>query len=49
MKEIADIKLMYGLKLEDIAVNRKMLADNAIDDVSSFTELAEEANKSLDI
>lgn len=40
-------KLMHGLKLADIEVNRKMLADIAIADAAAFTALAEEAKKAL--
>lgn len=34
-------KLMYGLKLADVAVNRKMLSDMAINDPEGFTALVE--------
>ena len=37
----------HGLKLADIEVNRKMLADIAIADAAAFTALAEEAKKAL--
>ena len=40
-------QLMHGLKLADIEVNRKMLADIAIADAAAFTALAEEAKKAL--
>ncbi|MFC5648273.1 50S ribosomal protein L20 [Paenibacillus solisilvae] len=33
-------KFMYGLKLAGIEVNRKMLADLAVNDISSFNSLA---------
>lgn len=36
-------RLMHGLKLAGIEVNRKMLADLAIHDEKAFTELANQA------
>jgi len=47
MNGLSYSKLMHGLKLADIEVNRKMLADIAIADGVAFTELAEEAKKAL--
>ena len=47
MNGLSDSKLMHGLKLADIEVNRKMLADIAIADAAAFTALAEEAKKAL--
>ena len=47
MNGLSYSKLMYGLKLADIEVNRKMLADIAIADAAAFTALAEEAKKAL--
>lgn len=35
--------LMHGLKLAEIEVNRKMLADIAVTDAPAFTALAEQA------
>jgi large subunit ribosomal protein L20 len=40
-------RLMHGLKLAGIEVNRKMLADLAISDEKAFTQLAEAAKKQL--
>ncbi|WP_285118479.1 50S ribosomal protein L20 [Lactococcus petauri] len=40
-------KMMHGLKLAEIEINRKMLADIAIADAAAFTALAEEAKKAL--
>ena len=38
-------KLMSGLKKANISINRKMLADMAINDAKSFAEVAKLANK----
>lgn len=40
-------KFMYGLKLASIDVNRKMLADMAINDPTGFTTLAEVAKTKI--
>lgn len=45
--DISYSKLMHGLKLAEINVNRKMLADLAINDAASFTAIVEEAKKAL--
>ena len=34
-------KFMYGLKLADIEINRKMLAEMAVNDAEGFAKLAE--------
>ncbi|MCL2255200.1 MAG: 50S ribosomal protein L20 [Lachnospiraceae bacterium] len=34
-------KFMYGLKLADVDINRKMLAEMAVNDAEGFTTLAE--------
>ena len=47
MNGLSYSKFMHGLKLADIEVNRKMLADIAIADAAAFTALAEEAKKAL--
>lgn len=39
--------LMNGLKKAGVEVNRKMLADLAINDATAFTALAEQAKKAL--
>ena len=40
-------KLMHGLKLAGIEMNRKMLADLAVNDAAAFTVLAEQAKAAL--
>jgi len=40
-------KFMHGLKLANIEVNRKMLAELAVSDPASFTQLADAAKKSM--
>jgi large subunit ribosomal protein L20 len=40
-------KLMYGLKVAGIDVNRKMLADLAINDAKAFTDLANAAKQKV--
>lgn len=40
-------RLMHGLKLAGIEVNRKMLADLAVTDEQGFAQLAEAAKKQL--
>ncbi|MDR1521864.1 MAG: 50S ribosomal protein L20 [Streptococcaceae bacterium] len=40
-------KLMHGLKLAEIEVNRKMLADLAVNDALAFAALADTAKKAL--
>ena len=40
-------KLMHGLKLAGIEMNRKMLADLAVNDAAAFTVLAEQAKSAL--
>lgn len=39
-------KFMHGLKLSGIEVNRKMLADLAVNDLSAFNDLATAAKQS---
>ena len=39
--------LMHGLKLADIEINRKMLAEMAVNDPEGFTALAEIAKKAV--
>ncbi|MEH6941560.1 50S ribosomal protein L20 [Bacillus sp. JJ722] len=41
-------RLMHGLKLAEIEVNRKMLADLAVADAAAFAELANTAKKHLE-
>lgn len=40
-------KMMHGLKLAEIEVNRKMLADLAVNDEKAFAQLADAAKKAL--
>lgn len=40
-------KLMHGLKVAGITLNRKMLADIAVNDATAFTALAEKAKAAL--
>ena len=40
-------KLMYGLKLADITLNRKVLADLAVTDAAAFANLCELAKAKL--
>jgi len=42
-------RLMHGLKEAGINVNRKMLADLAINDAQAFTQLAEQAKKAINV
>lgn len=48
MNGLSYSKLMYGLKLADIQINRKMLAELAVNDAAAFTALAEVAKSKLD-
>ncbi|MCD2256666.1 50S ribosomal protein L20 [Agrilactobacillus fermenti] len=45
--EISYSKLMHGLKVAGIDINRKMLADLAISDAAAFTALVDAAKKAL--
>ena len=47
MNGLSYSKLMQGLKVAGIEINRKMLADLAVTDAAAFTALAEEAKKAL--
>lgn len=40
-------KLMHGLKLTNIDMNRKMLADLAVNDAEAFKAVVDEAKKAL--
>ena len=40
-------KMMHGLKVANIDINRKMLAEMAVNDVAGFTALAEIAKKAI--
>ena len=41
MNGLSYSKLMHGLKVAGVEINRKILADMAINDVAGFTALAE--------
>ncbi len=47
MNGLSYSKFMYGLKLADVQVNRKMLAEMAINDAEGFTALVEVAKAKL--
>ena len=45
MNGLSYSKLMHGLKLAGIEVNRKMLAELAVSDANAFTQLADAAKQ----
>ncbi|MEK4028522.1 MULTISPECIES: 50S ribosomal protein L20 [Bacillaceae] len=47
MNGLSYSRLMHGLKLAGIEVNRKMLADLAVNDLQAFNQLAEAAKAQL--
>ncbi len=47
MNGLSYSKLMHGLKVANVDINRKMLADMAINDAQGFTALAEVAKSKL--
>ena len=47
INEISYSKFMYGLKLAGINLNRKVLADIAVNDSKAFASLCESAKKAL--
>ncbi|MDQ0174514.1 50S ribosomal protein L20 [Bacillus chungangensis] len=47
MNDLSYSRLMHGLKLAGIEVNRKMLADLAVHDLNGFAELANKAKAQL--
>ena len=47
MNGLSYSKLMHGLKLAGVEVNRKMLSEMAISDAAAFTELCETAKAKL--
>ncbi|MBP6491811.1 MAG: 50S ribosomal protein L20 [Clostridia bacterium] len=47
MNDISYSKLMNGLKVSGIEINRKMLAEMAIFDPAGFTQLVETAKKAI--
>ncbi|MFS0654627.1 50S ribosomal protein L20 [Bacillus sp. 179-C3.3 HS] len=48
MNGLSYSRLMHGLKLAGIEVNRKMLADLAVNDLGAFNQLADAAKAQLD-
>ena len=48
MNGLSYSKLMHGLKLAEIDINRKMLADLAVNDAAAFTALADQSKKALE-
>ncbi len=48
MNEMSYSRFINGLKLAGIEVNRKMLADIAINDAKGFTNLCKQSQKALD-
>ena len=47
MNDISYSKLMHGLKLANIDINRKMLSEMAIHDAAGFTKIVDEAKTAL--
>ena len=47
MNGLSYSKFMYGLKLAEVELNRKVLADMAVNDPAGFTALAELAKSKL--
>ena len=47
MNGLSYSKLMHGLKVANIDINRKMLAEMAVNDAAAFTALADQAKDAL--
>ena len=47
MNDLSYSKFMYGLKLAGVEMNRKMLAEMAVNDAAGFAALAEIAKKAV--
>lgn len=47
MNGLSYSKFMHGLKLADININRKMLADMAVNDINAFNSLAAVAKEKV--
>ena len=47
MNGISDSQMMHGLKVAGIDINRKMLAEMAVNDAAGFAALAEVAKKAV--
>ncbi|MCC8140970.1 MAG: 50S ribosomal protein L20 [Lachnospiraceae bacterium] len=48
MNGLSYSRFMYGLKLNNIEINRKMLADLAVNDADGFAVLVDKAKKKLE-
>ncbi|OQO88522.1 50S ribosomal protein L20 [Enterococcus casseliflavus] len=48
MNGLSYSKLIHGLKLAEIDINRKMLADLAVNDAAAFTALADQSRQALE-
>ena len=48
LNDISYSKLMHGLKLANVEINRKMLSEIAICDPKGFTQIVETAKKALE-
>jgi len=47
MNDLSYSRLINGLKKANVEVNRKMLADLAVNDMNGFTDLCKQAKKAL--
>lgn len=47
MNDLSYSRLMHGLKLANISINRKMLSEMAIHDAEAFTKVCDEAKAAL--
>ncbi len=47
MNDLSYSRLMHGLKLANIEINRKMLSEIAIHDAETFTKICDEAKAAL--
>ncbi len=48
LNDLSYSRMMHGLKLAGVNINRKMLSEIAIHDAKTFTELADTAKKALE-
>lgn len=47
LNDMSYSQLMHGLKLAGVEVNRKMLADIAVNDADAFTEIVNQAKEAI--
>ena len=47
MQDLSYSRLMHGLKLANVEINRKMLSEMAIHDAESFAKICEEAKNAI--